>query len=373
MQDIDRENMIELLTKLSDIQMGLIKADIAKSSNNSRNIVDTFIKNINTTFSNQAEKYGIDINQNTEIRKNIETIISKYEEVFQKIEDVFDEAIGEQLSRKSDLQVKIISIINSRMENQKEKNKYLIDKIELYNNVKNEIENLTQYNNYTMIESKLNDYLQLNIEDKANELDLKERYLRLEENTCHNVIKECNINIEKTIKQKEETLQNIIITKENAILKMTKTNPIKAFFEKLTNKINGSKKYENRILQPAKAKILEIEEKSLPQIIEKTYDMAEKDIYDIDIKINNIPDIVRKNTLNDTKIIENRIKNVYEFIGEISKKAQMVFQITNMNIEDIVRTILEKIDKKIIYPKYISDKERRYSIIKEDNKETNIA
>ena len=44
-----------------------------------------------------------------------------------------------------------------------------------------------------------------------------------------------------------------------------------------------------------------------------------------------------------------------------------------MNIEDIVRGILEKIDKKIIYPKYISDKERRYSIVKEDNKETNIA
>ena len=224
----------------------------------------------------------------------------------------------------------------------------MIDKIELYNNLKNEIENLTQYNNYTMIESKLNDYLQLNIEDKVNEFDLKERYLRLEENTCQKVIKECNINIEKTIKQKEETLQNIIITKENAILKMTKTNPIKAFFEKLTNKINGSKKYENRVLQPAKAKILEIEEKSLPQIIEKTYDMAEKDIYDIDIKINNIPDIVRKNTLNDREIIENRIKNVYEFIGEISQKAQMVFQITNMNIEDIVKSILEKIDKKII-------------------------
>ena len=43
MQDIDRENMIELLTKLSDIQMGLIKADIAKSSNNSRDIVNSFI------------------------------------------------------------------------------------------------------------------------------------------------------------------------------------------------------------------------------------------------------------------------------------------------------------------------------------------
>ena len=141
MQDIDRENMIELLTKLSDIQMGLIKADIAKSSNNSRDIVNSFIKNINATFSKQAEKYGININQNMEMRKNIEAIISKYEEVFQKIEDVFDEAIAEQISRKSDLQLKIISVINSRMENQKEKNRYSINDLEQINYLKNEIEN----------------------------------------------------------------------------------------------------------------------------------------------------------------------------------------------------------------------------------------
>ena len=158
MQDIDRENMIELLTKLSDIQMGLIKADIAKSSNNSRDIVNSFIKNINATFSKQAEKYGININQNMEMRKNIEAIISTYEEVFQKIEDVFDEAIAEQISRKSDLQLKIISVINSRMENQKEKNRYSINDLEQINYLKNEIENLIQYKNYQILESKLNEF-----------------------------------------------------------------------------------------------------------------------------------------------------------------------------------------------------------------------
>ena len=361
MQDIDRENMIELLTKLSDIQMGLIKADIAKSSNNSRDIVNSFIKNINATFSKQAEKYGININQNMEMRKNIEAIISKYEEVFQKIEDVFDEAIAEQISRKSDLQLKIISVINSRMENQKEKNRYSINDLEQINYLKNEIENLIQYKNYQILESKL------------NEFDIKEKYLKIEENTCYKVIKECNINIEEMIKQKEETLQNIIITKENSILKLGKTNPIKAFFEKITNKINGSKKYENKVLKPAKAKISEIEENSLPQIIEKIYNKAEKDIYDIDIKISNIPEIIRKNTLNDTKFIENRIKNAYEFIRYISQKAKVVLPIMNINIEDIIRDVVEKIDKKIIYPKYMSDKEKRYSVIKEYNEETNIA
>ena len=361
MQDIDRENMIELLTKLSDIQMGLIKADIAKSSNNSRDIVNSFIKNINATFSKQAEKYGININQNMEMRKNIEAIISKYEEVFQKIEDVFDEAIAEQISRKSDLQLKIISVINSRMENQKEKNRYSINDLEQINYLKNEIENLIQYKNYQILESKL------------NEFDIKEKYLKIEENTCYKVIKECNINIEEMIKQKEETLQNIIITKENSILKLGKTNPIKAFFEKITNKINGSKKYENKVLKPAKAKISEIEENSLPQIIEKIYNKAEKDIYDIDIKISNIPEIIRKNTLNDTKFIENRIKNAYEFIRYISQKAKVVLPIMNINIEDTIRDVVEKIDKKIIYPKYMSDKEKRYSVIKEYNEETNIA
>ena len=361
MQDIDRENMIELLTKLSDIQMGLIKADIAKSSNNSRDIVNSFIKNINATFSKQAEKYGININQNMEMRKNIEAIISKYEEVFQKIEDVFDEAIAEQISRKSDLQLKIISVINSRMENQKEKNRYSINDLEQINYLKNEIENLIQYKNYQILESKL------------NEFDIKEKYLKIEENTCYKVIKECNINIEEMIKQKEETLQNIIITKENSILKLGKTNPIKAFFEKITNKINGSKKYENKVLEPAKAKISEIEENSLPQIIEKIYNKAEKDIYDIDIKISNIPEIIRKNTLNDIKFIENRIKNAYEFIRNISQKAKVVLPIMNINIEDTIRDVVEKIDKKIIYPKYMSDKEKRYSVIKEYNEETNIA
>ena len=373
MQDIDRENMIELLTKLSDIQMGLIKADIAKSSNNSRDIVNSFIKNINATFSKQAEKYGININQNMEMRKNIEAIISKYEEVFQKIEDVFDEAIAEQISRKSDLQLKIISVINSRMENQKEKNRYSINDLEQINYLKNEIENLIQYKNYQILESKLNEFLQINIEDKLNEFDIKEKYLKIEENTCYKVIKECNINIEEMIKQKEETLQNIIITKENSILKLGKTNPIKAFFEKITNKINGSKKYENKVLEPAKAKIYEIEENSLPQIIEKIYNKAEKDIYDIDIKISNIPEIIRKNTLNDTKFIENRIKNAYEFIRHISQKAKVVLPIMNINIEDTIRDVVEKIDKKIIYPKYMSDKEKRYSVIKEYNEETNIA
>ena len=373
MQDIDRENMIELLTKLSDIQMGLIKADIAKSSNNSRDIVNSFIKNINTTFSKQAEKYGININQNMEMRKNIETIISKYEEVFQKIEDIFDEAIAEQISRKSDLQLKIISVINSRMENQKEKNKYSINDLEQINYLKNEIENLIQYKNYQILESKLNEFLQINIEDKLNEFDIKEKYLKIEENTCYKVIKECNINIEEMIKQKEETLQNIIITKENSILKLGKTNPIKAFYEKITNKINGSKKYENKVLEPAKAKISEIEENSLPQIIEKIYNKAEKDIYDIDIKISNIPEIIRKNTLNDIKFIENRIKNAYEFIRNISQKAKVVLPIMNINIEDTIRDVVEKIDKKIIYPKYMSDKEKRYSVIKEYNEETNIA
>ena len=67
------------------------------------------------------------------------------------------------------------------------------------------------------------------------------------------------------------------------------------------------------------------------------------------------------------------IKNAYEFIRYISQKAKVVLPIMNINIEDIIRDVVEKIDKKIIYPKYISDKERRYSIIQEDNKETNIA
>ena len=45
----------------------------------------------------------------------------------------------------------------------------------------------------------------------------------------------------------------------------------------------------------------------------------------------------------------------------------------NINIEDTIRDVVEKIDKKIIYPKYMSDKEKRYSVIKEYNEETNIA
>ncbi len=59
------------------------------------------------------------------MRKNIEAIISKWK-YSKKIEDVFDKTIAEQISRKSDLQLKIISVINSRMENQKEKNRYSI-------------------------------------------------------------------------------------------------------------------------------------------------------------------------------------------------------------------------------------------------------
>ncbi len=84
-------------------------------------------------------------------------------------------------------------------------------------------------------------------------------------------------------------------------------------------------------------KISEIEERPLPQIQKKIYNKAEKKdtFYDIDM-FSNIPQKLyyRKHTLNDTKFIENRIKNAYEFIRHISQKAKVVLPIMNINIED---------------------------------------